>query len=120
MIGVFGWLTRTWAKITLGNMFTYQISIPKTTLITTQPYKYIIHPGYFGAIIHILGLSIMISSGIRRGKWRGIGGVVIVMAMAIGSICVRILEEEKMLEGAFGEVWAEHAASRWHMIPFVW
>jgi protein-S-isoprenylcysteine O-methyltransferase Ste14 len=112
-----GWGLRTWAKRTLSESFSYEISTPRA-LITQGPYRFLIHPGYGGILAHILGLAILFFDFV--GPQRRLPIVVSIFAAAVASCCVRVFEEEAMLRNHFGGTWDDHAKTRWHLFPGVW
>ena len=118
-VALSGWGFRRWAKITLANQFTYQISLPRE-LITTGPYTHFIHPSYCGAILHIFGMG-LIAIEPMKNKILGLSCVVLVTSIAIAGFSIRIDDEENMLAGYFGhDVWKSHCATRWHLVPYWW
>ena len=111
-----GWGLRVWAKWTLRDLFSYEITLPGT-LITHGPYRFLIHPGYAGIMLHILGLLVLFFD-VKDKK--AMIKVLSIFAIAIACCCVRILEEEAMLQVHFGEEWQIHIESRWHLCPGLW
>ena len=116
-IAVFGWTFRRWAKYTLNQLFTYQISIPKE-LIQTGPYAYLVHPSYTGSLLHFLGIIVLATESLDITT--ACVTTAVITAMASTMLTVRITDEEAMLSSAFGETWDAHVAKRWHVVPFVW
>ena len=64
---IFGGIIRLACYCTLGNLFTFELSIHKNhRLITSGPYAVVWHPSYAGLIMFILGYSLCHLSG---GSW---------------------------------------------------
>jgi protein-S-isoprenylcysteine O-methyltransferase Ste14 len=64
---IFGSLLRLTCYRTLGQLFTFDLTIlPKHTLITTGPYAYVRHPAYTGSLSMILGLALV---NLTPGSW---------------------------------------------------
>ena len=61
-VGAFGGsFLRLWAMQTLGHFFTFEVTIRKRhSLITTGPYRWLMHPSYTGLIYSIPGLSLLL------------------------------------------------------------
>jgi len=110
-----GWLLRYWAKMTLGTLFQYLIA-PPPLLITTGPYTLVVHPGYTGVLLQILGILLYLV-GLQT---MGIPVAVAIWSGAICTLLIRIHDEENMLQTIFQQQWTNHVANRWHLIPFIW
>ena len=129
---IFGGIIRLACYRTLGNLFTFELSIRKNhRLITSGPYAVVRHPSYAGLIMFILGYSLCHLSG---GSWLrecsglsldGTVGKVLVSMWAIGGvlsvsvIAARTYKEDTMLKNEFSD-WDQWARQvRFKLIPFV-
>ena len=112
-----GWALRYWAKSTLDDLFKYQIE-PPSRLITAGPFQYLVHPGYAGAMAHMLGVFILLAEPLsNRSLARAV--VVVLQAIAMASMRIRVLDEELMLAEHFGDSWAVHLRDRWRGV-LIW
>ena len=49
-----------WAIATLGSRWTFRVLVPpRSTLVTTGPYRYVRHPNYIGVMGELLGFALM-------------------------------------------------------------
>jgi protein-S-isoprenylcysteine O-methyltransferase Ste14 len=110
-----GWSLRLWSKVSLAALFTYQISLP-SALITQGPYAWWVHPGYAGAMAHVMGIVMLLLVAL---KWR-VQVLVVLFGVLCAVISLRIMDEETMLRKEFGAAWDAHVASRWRICPYVW
>ena len=62
-VGILGGsLLRLWAMQALGNFFTFEVTIRrKHRLITTGPYRWLMHPSYTGLVLSIPGLMFFLA-----------------------------------------------------------
>ena len=106
-----GWALRCWAKSTLDDLFKYQIELPNR-LITAGPFQYLVHPGYAGTMVQMLGIFILLAEPLSN---RSLALVVVValQAVAMDSMRIRVLDEEQRLAEHFGDSWAAHLRDRW-------
>lgn len=98
----------------LGNNFTFKLAKPQN-LVTSGLYAYVQHPSYTAnavvAAANVLlferpdGLAgCYMSEGIVKSAWwRVLGWVLAAAAVYLGR--VRVMDEERMLKGAFGKEW---------------
>jgi protein-S-isoprenylcysteine O-methyltransferase Ste14 len=114
LLSACGHFFRLWSMLTLGRYFTFIIGTKSDhKLIDHGPYRYIMHPSYFGALIGgffqlmFLGTPIWIAFPIA-------------VFMCIAAYFARIVPEEKMLRDHFKEKFDQYAKDRWHVIPFIW
>ena len=127
IISVSGYMLRRWAKITLQRFYTYHISIPDS-LITDGPYKILIHPGYSGHLIHLLGVLLLFIPPIKKSKRElrarifKISFIFVVAAYSalLALLLKRMEDEEKMLHDHFGEKWINYISDRWRLVPFLY
>ncbi|KAI9136105.1 hypothetical protein BKA69DRAFT_1106104 [Paraphysoderma sedebokerense] len=105
---------RLWSFKTLGNLFTYSVTIRKDhSLISDGPYKWLVHPsytGFFGCVWSYFWVW-----GLRDYRLWGL--VVVVMTVPL---VMRVWSEEKALETEFGkDKWKRHVRGKWRLVPFV-
>jgi protein-S-isoprenylcysteine O-methyltransferase Ste14 len=128
---LFGGFIRLACYRTLGDLFTFELSIRKNhRLITSGPYAVVRHPSYTGLIMVILGYSLChLSSGSWLRECSGLSldgvGKVLVSMWAIGGvfsvsvIAARTYKEDTMLKNEFSD-WDQWARQvRFKLIPFV-
>ncbi|KAF9230359.1 hypothetical protein BU15DRAFT_91127 [Melanogaster broomeanus] len=131
-LSILGGLLRLLCYRTLGQFFTFQLSIRKShALVTTGPYAYVRHPSYIAFIICYVNMfamhyspdSWMRGSGVlsfpvvRWAVWVWVASFVVVLS----GILRRMPEEDRMMKRAFGrdwERWAERV--RYRLIPGVY
>jgi len=104
----------------LGDMFTYEMSIRKNhLLVTSGPYSVVRHPGYTGAVITFLGISLL--HGVE-GSWLRESGALEIKFMkgftaaSVGLFCTisfgllqRMFKEDKALHQRCGKEWEDWA-----------
>ncbi|EPE24695.1 prenyl cysteine carboxyl methyltransferase, putative [Glarea lozoyensis ATCC 20868] len=115
--------TSSWIRLAsfrgLGKEFTFTLAVPKK-LITSGVYAWVQHPSYIGLVgLRIVdALFVMRFDGVAAcvlpRKLVGVPYlseiVAVVMMAALGKlIWMRILDEEEMMRGEFGDEW-----ERWH------
>lgn len=109
---VAGMLLRMYCWRVLGIFFTPTVTIANDHKVIDQgPYRFVRHPSYLGALMTLGGL------GLSLHNWAALGMIV------VGSFAIyiyRIEVEEKALEGALGEAYAQFKKSRKRLIPFVY
>ena len=117
VVALTGWALRQWAKLTLADNFQYQISTP-ASLLTTGPYAWLVHPGYSGVNLHVIGISILCFASPNWHKCRLplLAAIAAVMIALQGRI--RIAPEERLLEEKFGDAWTAHVAHRWRVLAY--
>jgi protein-S-isoprenylcysteine O-methyltransferase Ste14 len=117
VVATCGFLLRQWSKAVLASDFTYRISAPVNGLVTTGPYAFLVHPGYTGSLVHLVGLCVLAAPAGRRA---GIALVVVATAAVAAALKLRVDDEEALLAATFGAQWTNHVAARWHLVPLVW
>ena len=110
VVYLLGDVIRLRAKSELGRFFTYDIGIREGhRLVTTGPYRYLIHPSYLGYALKTIGLVLYFKSPY-------LFAINLFLGIFIFS---RIYTEEEMLLKEFGEEFVEYRNSRWRMVPFI-
>jgi protein-S-isoprenylcysteine O-methyltransferase Ste14 len=79
-------------------------------VITTGPYRYVRHPMYAGALVHFIGVPLLL------GSWWGLAAVPLFMGLFV----VRIGIEERTLRAALQGYDAYSARVRYRLIPLIW
>jgi protein-S-isoprenylcysteine O-methyltransferase Ste14 len=109
---VAGMLLRMVCWRVLGNFFTHTVTIASDHRVVDQgPYRFVRHPSYLGALMTLAGL------GFALHNWAALA------MMVIGSFAIyvyRIEVEERALERALGDAYAQFKKSRARLIPFVY
>ena len=106
-----GLATISGARVTLGRMYSLEVTIQKShQLITTGLYRHIRHPIYSGVIIQALGFSLVFRS------WIGLAAVIPVVAFFL----LRIKDEEAVLQSEFGSEWEAYCERSWRLIPYLY
>ncbi len=107
-----GIVFRFWAIRTLGDLFSTRLMIQEGhALITRGPYKYVRNPSYTGALLTFVGI------GMGIGNWLSLSTLVL---MTLIAYILRIRTEDRMLQEAFGQEYAEYQKTTWALIPFIW
>ena len=116
----------------MGRFFTFQLSVVEGhRLIKTGPYAIVRHPGYLGATLFYIGISVSVlgpgSLLAESGLWTTtVGRVVGVMYVAYCAwipwmLLSRVSKEDAVMKQQFGKEWEEWArATPWKVVPFVW
>jgi protein-S-isoprenylcysteine O-methyltransferase Ste14 len=103
---------RWWAFHTLGRFFTVRVMTSRDQpVISTGPYRALLHPSYTGAELTLLGLGIM------YGNWIGVAAFAL---LPMAGFVNRIRVEEAALDATLGDAYRAYASGRKRMIPFVW
>jgi protein-S-isoprenylcysteine O-methyltransferase Ste14 len=103
-------LLRLWAIRTLGRFYSHRVRmVGDHELVQDGPYRFLRHPAYTGmALAHVAFVSFFLNPF-------SAGALVVFL---LPTLVVRILVEERMLFQLAG--YAEFAAGRKRLIPFVW
>lgn len=114
-----GSLLRLWAMQTLGHFFTFEVTIRKRhSLITTGPYRWLMHPSYTGLIYSIPGLLFFLGGpSLLFRRW---SYWLVVSPILFSALLGRILDEEEVLEKHFRSQFSRYKATRWRLVPFLW
>ena len=111
MVMLFGGISvRKWSYHVLGKRFVYKITVIKDVkLVTTGPYRFIMHPGYSSAII------VAISAFLIYGNLTA--AVAAFLQISFFSLLAGI--EETALTQHLGEEYKKYASERSRFIPFI-
>jgi protein-S-isoprenylcysteine O-methyltransferase Ste14 len=109
---VSGLAIRTWAVMTLGSFFTWHIATQADQkVITSGPYAFVRHPGYFGPFLTYVGTTIFFHSWIA---------CFLSVVFLLFAFLRRIHHEEKELTVVLGREYADYCRAVKRFIPFVW
>ncbi|KAG0038541.1 hypothetical protein BGZ82_011659 [Podila clonocystis] len=121
---------RHWAYKTLDRFFTLKLTIREGhRLVKTGPYRYLLHPSYTGLITSFLTYVAIVG---HDGLWTyliqprlpiPIPGTLVALTVLWYQMAVffnRAAVEEAMLAQVFGQEWADHAATRWRLVPLIY
>ena len=120
-----GGLGRIWCYRTLGQFFTYEITIQDShKLVQNGPYAYIRHPSYTSISMVTVGLFLVhrrIAYFFPDKAWVqmqfGVGGFCICCLILTALIARRVRHEERELQKKFGSEWIGYSATRKRFIP---
>jgi protein-S-isoprenylcysteine O-methyltransferase Ste14 len=111
-IAACGAVLRTWAIVTLGRFFTYDVTIqPGHRVVTSGPYRWVRHPSYTGGLVGMLGLGVVLGSA---------AAVLALVGVPLIGVLVRIRHEERTLRTALGAGYDAYAAGTPRLIPGIW
>ena len=95
----------------LGEYFTFDIATRSgQLLIETDPYRYIRHPSYSGALLTLAGF------GLALGNWAALAAAVSCLGLAYA---YRIPVEEAALASTIGEAYKQYMRRTKRLIPFL-
>jgi len=80
------------------------------SIVTTGPYAVVRHPMYAGASLYMIGMALLLGSGIGLA----------VLPLLIIALGIRIGIEERMLRGEFPDYAGYAARVRYRLVPGVW
>ncbi|OPY70149.1 MAG: Isoprenylcysteine carboxyl methyltransferase (ICMT) family protein [Syntrophorhabdus sp. PtaU1.Bin050] len=107
-----GLAIRTWAVFTLGKHFTWHISIQENQpIISTGPYAFVRHPGYFGAFLTYTGTALFLKTWLS---------LVLSVVVLLFTFLRRIYHEEKVLKRSLGSKYDAYCKSVKSFIPGIW
>ncbi len=111
LLYILGGGLRTWAIWTLGPRFSGLVAIQQDHLLETHGvYAIIRHPSYVGAILALMGWTLVFRSLL----------VLVLVPILIWIVIVRIQAEERLLAAQFGQTYAEYRERTWKLLPFVY
>jgi protein-S-isoprenylcysteine O-methyltransferase len=95
----------------LGKYFTFDVATQGgQVLVESEPYRYVRHPSYSGALVSLLGF------GLPLGNWAALAVAVSCLAAAYAH---RIPVEEAALSAALGESYRQYMRRTWRLVPFL-
>jgi protein-S-isoprenylcysteine O-methyltransferase Ste14 len=105
---VLGSVLRIWSIRVAGESFKGQIVVTeKQRLVTSGPYAWVRHPSYLGVIIAYAGVAGIFSSS---------AGLAALLILVTPALIVRLLKEEKLLAGHFGDAWQQYTSKTSSML----
>lgn len=111
-IAASGVVLRTWAIVTLGRFFTYDVTIqPGHRVVTAGPYRWVRHPSYTGGQVGLLGLGVALGSA---------AAVFALVVVPLIGVLIRIRHEERTLRTALGAEYDAYAARTPRLLPGIW
>ena len=106
-----GFAFAIWARVHLGRNWSGTVTIKKDhELIQKGPYALVRHPIYTGALLALLGTSIVF------GETRWLLG----FALAVLALRLKSLREEQFMTEQFGAEYADYRRKVKGLVPFVW
>jgi protein-S-isoprenylcysteine O-methyltransferase len=91
----FGLILRTWAVVTLGRWFTWNVTVQTgQVLVTDGPYRVIRHPSYMGALLVFAGSCVLLRSYVAA---------LVASILLLLAFLRRIRHEESLMLVAFPE-----------------
>jgi len=107
-----GLALRTWAVLTLGDLFTMHLSVQREhAIIRDGPYRFVRHPSYLGAFV------MYVSTALFLHAWLAALAAVALLPFAF---LRRIRHEEEMLSGAFGDDYESYRSEVRKILPGIW
>jgi protein-S-isoprenylcysteine O-methyltransferase Ste14 len=107
-----GLIVRWIAILTLKKSFKVHVTVSENQqIVQSGIYKYIRHPSYSGSLLSFLGLAITFNNWLA---------LVIVFVPIMLAFLYRINVEEKALNKAFGDRYANYTISTRKLIPFIY
>ncbi len=109
---ILGLVLRTWAVLTLGNLFTMHIAIQDChSIVRKGPYRIVRHPSYLGAFIMYMSTVVFLHA------WYSSIFAALILLFAF---LRRIHYEENLLKGEFGEEYKEYCLKTKKILPGIW
>jgi protein-S-isoprenylcysteine O-methyltransferase Ste14 len=112
-VGLFaaGGALRIWPVFVLGHRFSGLVAIQRGhTLVTSGVYRVIGHPSYLGLVVGSLGWSLAFRSSVG----------IVLTALLIPVLVARIIAEERLLGGHFGDEYQAYRARTSRLITGVY
>lgn len=110
-LAVIGLGFATWARITMGRMWSARVTLKEGHVIVDRgPYAIARHPIYTGILLALLGTAA------ARGTVAGLLGFAIVAV----SLILKLRHEERLLVGHFGAAYEEYRGRVKGLVPLVW
>lgn len=96
---------------TLGRAYSHRVRLPEASLLVTGGvYRKLRHPAYTGMLLAHVGYLLV---------FPGVAGIAVFALLFIPAVLLRIQHEERLLVGSFPG-YAEYAASRKRLVPWLW
>ncbi len=112
LLMIAGLFIRSWAFFTLGNYFIWHIVVQKDQkVISSGPYVYIRHPGYFGALVTYVSTALFLHA------WFSLALSAVILPAAF---IRRIDHEEAELKNSLGAAYESYSGSVKRFIPGIW
>jgi protein-S-isoprenylcysteine O-methyltransferase Ste14 len=112
LIILLGMLFRFISILTLGRLFTVDISIRQGhKIIKGGVYKFIRHPSYAGSIVSFIGFGLSLNNWIS---------IFVVSMPVTAALLYRIKIEEKLLTDQFGVEYTEYMKSTYRLFPWIY
>ena len=112
VIMALGLSLRTWAVVTLGDLFTMHIAVRSDhTIIRRGPYRIVRHPSYLGAFIMYTATAVFLHA------WYSVAAAAVILPIAF---LRRMAREEEMLKAEFGAEYEAYSLQVSRIIPGVW
>jgi protein-S-isoprenylcysteine O-methyltransferase Ste14 len=109
---VLGMIFRFIAVLTLGRLFTVDVTIQENHKIKKDGiYRLIRHPSYTGSILSFLGFGLSLNNWIS---------LTIIVVPVFCAFIYRIRIEEKLLTDRFGEAYATYMEKTYRLIPWLY
>lgn len=103
---------RTWGVMTLGEYFTWHITVEtKQTLVRSGPYRFVRHPGYLGALL---------TYGSTAAFFHAWTTLVPALVILLSAFLRRIHYEERELRKVLGDDYASYCHAVRRFIPGIW
>jgi protein-S-isoprenylcysteine O-methyltransferase Ste14 len=112
LVMAIGVVLRISAIVSLGRMFTYNVTIRDGhQLVTSGIYRFVRHPSYTGMLITFAGY------GLALNNWLGFA-IAFVPVLAVMN--KRIAIEETVLLDQFGDAYVAYVKRSWRLVPWVY
>jgi protein-S-isoprenylcysteine O-methyltransferase Ste14 len=103
---------RLWSIRTLGRFFRGVVHVQAGhEVIQHGPYRLLRHPSYAGALLAVLGFSIIFDNAVS---------IVAFVGCALVGILYRIRVEERVLRAQLGQAYGDYAARTRRLVPGLW
>jgi protein-S-isoprenylcysteine O-methyltransferase Ste14 len=112
VLALSGIAVRQWAVATLGAFFTTSVEVQVGhRVIDSGPYALLRHPSYSGALLTVIGVSLMFAN---------VFGCLVAVTFALAGFAQRIRVEEHALASRLGPAWTAYSRTRRRLIPLLW
>lgn len=111
-VTVVGLILRSWAVLTLGNLFTMHLEVQEEhSVVQRGPYRIVRHPSYLGAFLMYVSAAAFLHS------WFSLVAVLVLLPAAFAR---RIHYEEELLRKEFGVEYEQYSQKVKRVIPYIW